>query len=723
MLKSEKARAVRKRKMLFNKAAFALALLFCLFNISLYADPIFDPLVGVYRGTYTNNDGISSVELLVFKNGNSYQAAVYFTTSAGSPPSQVSGSYLANVLYNASISQFEIIGASGINMPFGMEYVDFRGALRGSSFSGSAGAHRNYNSGWTFSTNAIATSNYRYTGAHEHVAASASRVITQPTCSRTGVRAFNCVFCNAEAKRENIQTLSHTPSGNWILTKETSCKEEGERIRRCRDCNEVARTEAIPKLEHKPDGVWVVEKQSLCNETGLKVQYCTVCKEIGLSEDIPPLTDSEHDFKEHAIKGSILIPPIVREKTCKVCGYIEGTRNDFAFIWFPILLIICIVGGTIFVVNYWLKKIKFTCPFCINDYNINKVLYECPDCGEKTTQGLFKKSRVKCGNAKCGNWATMRRCPVCGEEIPKTALETPNLPFSIIGVSGSGKTNYITVLLNELGRFPGLRLSLFAQNSYTSNHQDENYKLIYEHHTPPESTAQTAVGTNLTPQIWRIKNSSKKRWGSVPTYTFTIFDGAGEDHEHNLNKADTVCRYIKTSKAIMLLLDPLVLQNIRKGGIVDEEVMSNSLAGKTGETKKAGNVVGNVVSYIKSAYNIGENKLLSIPVAVVLSKFDTIRNHSAFKNTLVTKESRLFSGGKFNMDEVKQVDEEIRVWLKEIGEGTFIDDLESNFKTFYFFGVSSYGDPPTSATTLPEITPKRVLDPILWLFKMAKFID
>ena len=50
--------------------------------------------------------------------------------------------------------------------------------------------------------------------------------------------------------------------------------------------------------------------------------------------------------------------------------------------------------------------------------------------------------------------------------------------------------------------------------------------------------------------------------------------------------------------------------------------------------------------------------------------------------------------------------------------------LDSHFKEYYFFGVSSYGNPPKDAYTLPdEIKPHRVLDPILWLFKRAKFID
>lgn len=89
---------------------------------------------------------------------------------------------------------------------------------------------------------------------------------------------------------------------------------------------------------------------------------------------------------------------------------------------------------------------KFTCPFCIREYDKSKVLYVCPDCGETTTPGRFEREPIKCKTSGCGGLATIRKCPSCGQVIPKMALETPNLPFSIVGVSNSGKTNYITVM-------------------------------------------------------------------------------------------------------------------------------------------------------------------------------------------------------------------------------------------------------------------------------------
>jgi len=363
---------------------------------------------------------------------------------------------------------------------------------------------------------------------------------------------------------------------------------------------------------------------------------------------------------------------------------------------------------------------RITCPFCIREYDTSQVLYVCQRCGKNAVPTFWESKPIKCKQPVCGGFATVRKCPSCGEIIPQTALETPNLPFSIVGVSNSGKTNYITVMLHELRHSAGLHLGLSYLTESTRVHQRENEKLIYEAHTRPQSTA---AGFS-TPQIWAIRNLSRRYENIVPTYTFTIFDGAGEDHTR-LDPNSTVCRYINASKAIILTIDPLVLSNIRHGGVVDPEVMFNSLAGSEGETQDAADIINSVALYIKAARGIPANHILDIPVAVVLTKFDTILSHPKFgPQALIKKPSLVIYENRVNMTEIRQVDGEIRNWLKAIGENAFIDAVSASFQEFYFFGVSSYGKPPKDVSHLEnDIHPHRVLDPILWLFKKAQFID
>jgi len=364
---------------------------------------------------------------------------------------------------------------------------------------------------------------------------------------------------------------------------------------------------------------------------------------------------------------------------------------------------------------------KFICPFCIREYNKSEVLYVCPDCGKATTPNRFEREPIKCKTAKCGGLASLPKCPKCSELIPKMVLETPYLPISIIGTKNSGKTSYITTMLHELGTFSGLRLALGYLTKDAFDHQNENYSRIYEKHTRPDSTQ----GGANRPQIWCIKNLQKKHGMGVPAYTFTIYDGAGEDNENNLDPSSDVCRYINASKAIILAIDPLLLLKIREHRIVDLNLMGNSLAENEDTTKNIEDFINSVAVYIKQIRGMRNTQQLKIPVAVVLTKLDTLINHKLFvPKTIIRNRCSNIRNGSVDISEMVIVDQEIRSWLKEIGEGTIINLLKFHFKEFFFFGVSSYGSPPKDAYTLAEdIQPHRVLDPILWLFNKAKFID
>ena len=378
---------------------------------------------------------------------------------------------------------------------------------------------------------------------------------------------------------------------------------------------------------------------------------------------------------------------------------------------------------------------QFVCPYCFQRYSKNEVLYVCPDCRQITTPGLTERGRIsiRCRGTQagrsCGGIATLRVCPRCGLDvdgsplfaqgidtgiIPNQALDTRNLPFSIVGVAASGKTNYITVMLEELKRVPGLRLAVAFENSYTRDIHEKNRSDIYDQHLIPEATS---AGTQM-PQLWQIKNVGERRGGTIPSLTLTIYDGAGEDHE-NIDPSSNVCKYINASNAVILAVDPLILRNLRRD--IDQTVLDNS---GSFNTHTAEDVIQSVATYIRVARGMKPDKLVDVPVAVVLTKFDTILSHPLFpQNAVLRSPSLAVSGGKLNYGEFQQVDQEVRDWLTAINEGGFIDAIEANFKEFQFFGVSSYGAPPKARGVLEdEIRPHRVLDPILWLLQRENFI-
>ena len=377
---------------------------------------------------------------------------------------------------------------------------------------------------------------------------------------------------------------------------------------------------------------------------------------------------------------------------------------------------------------------KFTCPYCQKKYSKSKIPYVCPTCGETTEPTFFIYSEpVKCKhfrkdpagnrtNVPCGGTATIRICPYCNREIPRDAIYTPNLPFSIIGVSTSGKTNYITVMLHELSVTSRLRLALTPETNATRKIQYENFVHIYKEHMPLAGTPQ-----GMPPaQIWKVSNLSRRVGNRVPSYTFTIFDGAGEGHER-IDSNSIIHSYIRNSKAIIIAVDPLIIGDVRKR--VDANVRRNSLGGDEGVEKNPSEVMERVIKYIKGAVGgkSNVNKRIMIPAAIVFTKFDVVLD--AFKDNfgdgaaIRNRDLPIRSDATINLEEFNNIHDEIKQWLEDIKEGRVDNILEASFKEYRYFGVSSYGESPKKNGMLPdEIRPMRVLDPILWIFKKANFV-
>lgn len=363
------------------------------------------------------------------------------------------------------------------------------------------------------------------------------------------------------------------------------------------------------------------------------------------------------------------------------------------------------------------------CPYCLMKTEMSFLNHVCPDCAkEGLTDPEVKRNIRGVYFCKKHNRACLPHCPNCNKPLPSVLLEqgVSNLPFSIVGVTSSGKTNLITVVLEELGKVEIFDLDTPDYN--TRNKQKENSRKVYTEHRLLDSTQSG----ERTPQIWVLKNTKKKLEGHILTSSFTIFDGAGEDHENKLyDPNDTICKYIAVSECIILTLDPLILPGVRNQ--IDPDRAKQS--GYSGE-KDSREVVRGLARYIKNLKGMMESQILNIPIAVVLTKFDLITNLKGFTSNALIKRNGILldnNGGSsdwmFNEREATYIHNEIRDWLVHVGEGRFIAALEAAFGNYMLFGVSSFGGAPDAKGNLPIIKPHRVLDPFLWIFHKKGIID
>lgn len=109
-------------------------------------------------------------------------------------------------------------------------------------------------------------------------------------------------------------------------------------------------------------------------------------------------------------------------------------------------------------------------------------------------------------------------------------------------------------------------------------------------------------------------------------------------------------------------------------------------------------------------------------VAVVFTKMDAVKD--SFGSATVTQPSPHLNRKGFVKADSDAVDAEIKDWLEAQGESTFLAAIDTNFRQgrVRFFGVSSFGQPPTGDNQLSKIIPHRVLDPLMWMLSKEGII-
>lgn len=189
--------------------------------------------------------------------------------------------------------------------------------------------------------------------AHEHTPSDWS-VQKEPTCTEDGERVQICEDCGEVVATEKIPATGHTPDGKWVTESDATCGEEGVQVQHCTVCNEVCDTKKIDKLPHTPATEWVVESEPTCSAEGLKVKKCTVCGETCEEEAIPTVDHSFGDWK--TISGSVWDNPIVKERTCSVCGEVERVEsNSTSWLKPLVIVLLVIIFGVIAVLIITLK--------------------------------------------------------------------------------------------------------------------------------------------------------------------------------------------------------------------------------------------------------------------------------------------------------------------------------------------------------------------------------
>ncbi len=297
-----------------------------------------------------------------------------------------------------------------------------------------------------------------------------------------------------------------------------------------------------------------------------------------------------------------------------------------------------------------------------------------------------------------------RVCPYCHNPLPLGFGKNPVKNISIIGITGSGKTVYISQLLKGMADYAAKSgLNAYFTSDHETNFIEKNR--VKKGSPMPEATTPHRLSQPMFYDIVRTENRSPR------TDTIVLYDIAGE----NCRNADDMVRFsrfVEHSDGLILLVDPKQLGFLEQVDAEEEDKPSLAL------------------NTLHSVLEAEKGQKSAIPIAVCVSKSDQcvdilppisqeqVQYAEPEETGLPKKE---FDGRTFN---------ELARALKELiqrNAGPVCQNLEAEYYHYNFFAVSAIGCPCDdkehgflSPVSRPD--PKRIEEPILWLFKHFGFI-
>jgi hypothetical protein len=288
------------------------------------------------------------------------------------------------------------------------------------------------------------------------------------------------------------------------------------------------------------------------------------------------------------------------------------------------------------------------------------------------------------------------------------------MPIALLGAKASGKSNYIGVLVNEIkkkmaGAF-NCSISTTCSKESKAAYDQYYYRPLFQ---DGRTVQATDAGVEIPPLIFPLRFMDSKN-NIVNTAALTFYDTAGE----NLNDKSVMYafnRYISNAHGIILLLDPLQVPNIRT------KLTNNGFTALPPQNTEIYDVLSIIIDVI-----INTKKLkgqIDIPLALVFTKIDVLEQYNILPvDSCLRQESEHIKHGKFVVADFENTNIEMKDLIDNWLDAELVNYVKQ-FKHHAFFGVTSLGKSPNGTVLHSSgISPRRVLDPLLWLLAEKKYI-
>ena len=300
---------------------------------------------------------------------------------------------------------------------------------------------------------------------------------------------------------------------------------------------------------------------------------------------------------------------------------------------------------------------------------------------------------------------TRRVCPHCHNPLPGTYGKHEVEFVSIIGITGAGKTVYLSQLCRHFNTYTGkVAITSIPTTGDARAYIHKNVvamKTPLPVGSPPERLTQP-IFFDMTQRINGKQNSR----------TMVIYDIAGENCV-DPEKMKKFGAFVEHSDGILILIDPVQFE-------------------MTGSYSKA----AEPVEVLNTIYNLFANKnqesVCKIPLAICISKGDKIAGQIIGGNLAQTSYVR-DTGGMyqplFNAADYNPMQEKLRYFIQENDNNLFmhLSNLYNNYNYFLFSAIGTSTETVNidgvefDAPAGPPI-PARIDEPILWIFHKLGYI-
>lgn len=401
--------------------------------------------------------------------------------------------------------------------------------------------------------------------------------------------------------------------------------------------------------------------------------------------------------------GSIITCVITLFNTAVLLSFMICIYVGFTLIW---------VVDRVYLVR---KRIFTACHECKEKMLIPT--YICPSCGEKhsvLTPGVYGilKRTCNCGEKLPTAFFVKvngkhRRdldaiCPNC--EHPLTDRETVPICIPIVGGRSVGKTAFITAFSHDFIETVAPSKG-WDIDSYNSDKEAIYQEIVDDYNTGSTRMTDRAHDINKASSVsfsFFVKGNDFQ-----PERLVHIYDIAGEvftdNNENEMQKQYEYCH------GIVLIIDPLSIPSIRYR--CESDLSPEDVAGIG--TADINSVVDSFLNKLREVTGLTDNKMSSVPLAVVISKIDSGGLFAELGQGAI---KALIASNPVKYSNEQDVQDYLcRKFLKDNGMEAFLNNVNIKFKNNRFFACTAIGH----ARDKGVYRPKGIMKPMEWLFRNA----